>query len=203
MCSALWMWLGLHSLPVALASPLEFGEGTVLVYENVSGDEPSQFIIRLGRFRPDIVLEWESVSHQGTVHLHSKAVSGAPNLTVAGLFEPGIDHESDDIMTKWLPRELFEALADGQQVKVKLNNIAAKLKLEGKGTASVVVNKEEMQVPVVTIKDSRKGVWTVLDDAENPLLIRFETPYYHEELLRVATGQRNNLRWIKQLPPIK
>jgi hypothetical protein len=197
------MWLGVHSLPVALASPLDFGAGTVLVYQNVSGDEPSPFIIRVGRFRPDIVLEWESVSHQGTVHLYSRAVSKAPKLTVAGLFEPGIDHESDDIMTKWLPRELFDELAGGQQVKVTLNNIAAKLKLEGKGTASIVFNKEEIQVPVITIKDNRKGVWTVLDDGENPLLIRYETPYYHEELLRVATGQKNNLRWIKQLPPIK
>lgn len=203
MCSAIWMWLGVHSLSVALASPVELGEGTVLIYENVSGDEPAQFIIRLGRFRPDIVLEWESVSHQGTIHLYSGAVEDGPKLTVSGLFEPGIDQESDDVMTKWLSRDLFQEILGGQQIKVILNNLPAKLKLDRRDSAALIVNKEEVQVPVLVIKDSRKGVWTVLDDAANPLMIRYETPYYRETLLRIATGQKNNLRWIKQLPPIK
>ena len=203
MCSAIWMWLGLHSLSAAVAAPLEIGEGTVLIYENVSGDEPTQFIIRLARFQPDIVLEWESVSHQGTIHLYSEAVSGAPKLTVSALFEPGIDFESDDVMTKWLPRELFQEILDGNQTKALLNNLPAKFKLDRRETIPIVLNKEEVEVPVVVIEDSRRGVWTVLDDSANPLLIRYETPFYHEQLLRIATGQKNNLRWIRRVPPIK
>jgi hypothetical protein len=148
-------------------------------------------------------MEWESVSHQGTIHLYSSAVEDGPKLTLSGLFEPGIDHESGDLMTKWLSRELFQEVLGGKQVKVVLNNIPAKLQLDREDSVSVVVNKEDVQVPVLVIRDSRNGVWTVMNDAANPLMIRYENRYYHETLLRIATGQKNNLRWIKQLPPIK
>ena len=41
------------------------------------------------------------------------------------------------------------------------------------------------------------------DDPQDPLLLQYETPYYRETLKRVATDQKNSLRWIKKLPPVK
>jgi len=189
--------------PQLKAEKLEFSGGTVLVYDSTAGGEKSQLIIRLARFQPDIVLEWENLSYQGTIHFFKNAVQKARALTVSEPFDPGIDGEFPDRIAKWLPVKVYERLAAGSETKIQLNGIPAVLKPVGRESATVVVNKQSIEVPVLLLEDNRRGRWAFQDDASNPVLIRYETPYFLESLARVSTPETPSLRWIKKLPPIK
>jgi hypothetical protein len=184
-------------------SSLTFGAKTVLVYENQTGPECHEFVLRIARFQPDIFLEWESFNHQGTIHLRKKAVADARKLTVGGLFEAGVDVESKDVMTNWLSTALYYTLIDGGQAQVQLNRRKIKMTVIGEGTRQLVLNQVEIEVPVVRIKDNQNGSWVVHKNPRNPVLIEYQSPHYHMQLKRISTHTSNNLRWIRKLPPVK
>jgi hypothetical protein len=182
---------------------LTFAAKTVLVYENQTGPESHRFVVRLARFQPDIFLEWESFSHQGTIHLRKKAVADANKLTVGGLFEAGVDVESKDVMTNWLPAGLYSSLIDQGKAKAQLNRRKITMQLVGEGARQLVVNQVEVEVPVLLIEDSQGSSWIVHKDPRNPVLIEYRSQHYHMQLKRISTSESNNLRWIKKLPPVK
>ena len=184
-------------------SPLKFDEKTVLVYENEAGAERHQFVLRIARFRPDIFLEWESLNHQGTIHLRKKAVAGSKRLTVGGLFEAGVDVDSKNVMTNWFSVELFRQLVQGGEANVHLNKHKIKLRLAGEESRHLIVDGVDAKVPVIRIEDNQKGTWIVNKDPNNPVLIEYQSPHYHMRLKRISTSKSNNLRWIRQLPPVK
>jgi hypothetical protein len=173
------------------------------VYENQTGSEMHQFVVRIARFQPDILLEWESFNHQGTVHLRKKAVTDAKKLTVGGLFEAGVDMESKDVMTNWLSALLYRELIEGGEAKVQLNRRRIRMKLAGEETRQLVLNKTQVEIPVVRIEDSQNGSWIVHKDPRNPVLIEYQSPHYHMQLKRISTSESNSLRWIRKLPPVK
>ncbi len=185
------------------ASPLRFGPGTILIYENRAGEESNQFVLRIARFQPDIFLEWESVSHQGTIHLFQDAVEGARKLTLGGLFDPGVDAESKDQMTKWLSRETFEALKEGRELRMVLNSSPMRVSLTGRGVAELTVDGEVVEVPVIYLEDNRRGTWAFHANGANPVLIDYQNPYYRESLRQVFTNRPDSLRWIRRVPPVK
>jgi len=192
-----------RAFPEEDAGSLAFGEKTVLVYENRTGEENYQFVLRLARFRPDIFLEWESYSHQGTIHLRKKAVSEAKKITVGGLFEAGVDIDSKDVMTNWLSDQMFSQLIQDGGVTIWLNKHRIKMKLVGEETRELTVDKTRVDVPVVRIEDNQRGTWIVHKAKGNPVLIEYQTPHYHMRLTRISTSKSNNLRWVRQLPPVK
>lgn len=187
----------------AASTNLDFGEKTILVYENKTGGQSHQFVLRLARFLPDIYLEWESLNHQGTLHIYKKAVRDAKTFTVGGLFEAGLDLESKDTMTNWLPAKVYQELLEKGVARVKLNKQPLSLRLVKNGVHLVTLNKVEVEVPVVQLVDDRKGRWIVHRNGQNPVLLEYESPYYHSYLKRISTSRSNNLRWIKSLPPVK
>ena len=189
--------------PSAVAEILEISPKTILIYQTKSGQQERQFVLRIARFKPDIVLEWESLSHQGTVHLHRKAVEKATRFSVSKLFDPGVDSESGKETTKWLSRKMYDELINQGKVKITLNKISTQFQLKEKSTRQLVWNKVEIEVPVIVVEDSRRGVWAFHANPENPILIEYTTPYYHEKLARISTDGKNRLRWIRQLPPIR
>ena len=85
--------MAIATLAVAQAESkqIEFGENSILIYIHETEPGDTQFVLRIARFLPDIVLEWESLSHQGTIHLRKKAVEKGKGLTLSGLFDPGVD----------------------------------------------------------------------------------------------------------------
>lgn len=178
-------------------------KGTVLVYEVETQKETKPFVIRIARFRPDVVLEWESESHQGTVHFFRKALQEAETLMTAGVFEAGVDREIEDAAARWLPQKIYQDLQDKEEVRVRLNNFPSKLRRESRGTARLSWNGAEVEIPVLVLHDGRGGSWKFLDIAANPLLVEYRTRFYRESLVRIATENVSALRWIKQLPPIK
>jgi hypothetical protein len=185
------------------ADPVELKARTILIYENVSGGLPIPFIIRLGRAEPDIVLEWESRNHQGTLHMHRKAIESGRQLTLSDLFEIGVDLETDQATTKWLSQEIFQELVNLGSAQVRLNRIRGKLQLIGRDSRVIEVDGEDVEVPVLLVKDSRRGAWVFLNDPRNPLLLEYESPHYREALIRVSNSERNQLRWLRRLPPIR
>lgn len=181
---------------------LRLYEKSILVYSSIIDGENRQFVIRIARFLPDRVFEWENTAFQGTVHLHRSAVETAEKLTYGKLFEAGVEYESSDTVTKWLSGKMYRALSEGSPVKYKLNNLEAEFVLDGREVYKLMLDGEEMEIPAIRIKDSRKGVWLFQDDPDNPLLLKYVTPYFREELTRVSNSQNNQLRWIHKLPPV-
>jgi len=190
-------------IPATGASSLSFGEKTVLVYENQTGAESHQFVLRIARFRPDIVLEWESFNHQGTVHLRKSAVAGAKKFSVGGLFEAGVDIDSKDVMTNWFSVELFNRLVEEGEADVKLNSHKVKMRLVGEESRRLSVDQVPVDVPVIRVEDSQDASWVVNKDPQNPVLIEYTSRHYTMRLTRVSTSKSNNLRWIRKLPPVK
>lgn len=187
----------------AETKPVKFNENSILIYSNVSETGETQFVLRLARFSPDIVFEWESVSYQGTVHLRKKAFEEGKGLTLSKLFDPGVDSESKDDMTKWLSKALYDDLVNAGKAKVRLNRISTEFRFDRKITRPLRVDKKEVSVPAILVEDKRDGRWVFQDDRENPVLLEFSNSYYREFLKSVVTNQPGSLRWIRELPPVK
>lgn len=186
-----------------LGANLSLGPHTVLVYQNLAGKRESQFVLRLARYRPDILLEWESVSHQGTLHLYQQAVRESRKFAFTQLFEIGVDLESKDVMTVWLSQRMYEDLTDDGFAKIEFNRLPMKLKLEGEGTFTLTVDKKLRQIPVLYVRDDRNGQWTFHKDPDNPILVEYVSPYFRQYLQVISMQSKNSLRWIKKLPPVK
>jgi hypothetical protein len=187
----------------AESKQIELGENSILIYihENEPGD--TQFVLRIARFMPDIVFEWESLSHQGTIHLRKKAVEKGKGLTLSGLFDPGVDSESKDVMTTWLSKALFDELLKSGETKIKLNRLSTQFTLKGEIAYSLNVDKKEISVPAMVVVDARGGKWVFQKSRENPVLLEFSNEYYREFLKSLIVSQPGSLRWIQELPPVK
>ncbi len=186
-----------------LGNHLTLGPYVVLVYEDETQKGKSQFVLRLARYRPDIFLEWESVSYQGTLHLYRGAVKEARKFTFAQLFQSGVDMESRDVMTIWLSERIYRDLTRNGSAKISYNRLTVKMELEGEGTLPLTVDKQVRKIPVIQVRDDRNGLWSFHKDPDNPILVRYVSPYLHRYLKTVATGPKNKLRWIRELPPVK
>jgi len=180
------------------------GEKSILVYQSEDGKQrQSQFVLRLARYRPDIFLEWESLSHQGTLHLYRKAVREAKVFHLSSLFEVGVDMESGDAMTVWLSGKVYQELTETGSSKIRLNRLPVKLSLMEEGSFTLTVDKEVIEIPVIHVQDDRKGLWMFYKNPENPLLVAYHSTYFSQHLKTVSTASTNKLRWIQQLPPVK
>ncbi|RPI27494.1 MAG: riboflavin synthase [Acidobacteria bacterium] len=176
---------------------------TVLIYHSTVANKGSPMVLRVARFKPDIFVEWESVSHQGTVHLYQDAVAEGRKFIFDSLFDAGVDAESPDAMTVWLSDFMYKELKEKGQAKIAFNNLPLKLKVVGTGTYGLAVDKVEKQIPVITVEDERKNTWAIYDDPGNPLIVEYKTPRYRRYLKSINTSSWPGLKWIKQIPPVK
>lgn len=203
MWNAFFISVASLSLLAGSGTDLVLRPKTVLVYETRSGKEESQFVLRLARYHPDIFLEWESTSHQGTLHLYRKAVTEGKTFSLAGLFQIGVDMISEDTMTTWLSRRMYEDLVSDGEAKVVFNNHPVKLNVTGEGTYALRLNKVPQEISVIFVEDDRKGKWSLHKNPDNPILVEYESPYYRQRLKSVSTNAENRLRWIRKLPPVR
>ena len=185
------------------ASSFEVDANTILIYENTTRENTSQIVIRVARYQPDIVMEWETRVDQGTVHLYRRAVDQSRRFTLAGLFEVGVSSVSEDETTVWLSRTLYDQLATGKTQKITFNRTPLKMTPVRSESARILVNGEDLVSAVVVLKDDRRGEWVFLDDRENPLLVKYSSPFYVTELSKVVNPEKASLRWIKKLPPVQ
>lgn len=143
------------------------------------------------------------MAQQGTVHFYREAVEEGSGISLSRLFDNGIDLESEEMMSKWLPLAAYETLLREGRVQINLNNNSAQFDLIDEGTHQVTVDGQEMVLPVIHVKDNRRGSWIFYKNADNPLLIEYKTAYYHEFLKSITTQGNGDFRWIRQVPPIK
>jgi riboflavin synthase len=176
---------------------------TVLIYQNVTAGRETPMIVRVARFKPDIFMEWESTSHQGTIHLYQEAVRNGKTYIIESLFEAGVDAESPQAVTLWLSEKMFRELREKGQAKINLNNVGTKIRLTGTETYQLQVDKKGVEVPVIRLEDERKNVWIFQDDSTNPLLLEFSTTRYRRYLKSVVTSSWTGLKWIKEVPPVR
>ncbi len=199
----IWAGIFILSSTLVLANTLPLGPNTTLVYQNCSGNQCSPFVLRLARFQPDVVLEWESVKHQGTLHLYRRAVEEGHKFTFIRLFEVGTDMESKDVMTVWLSKRIYLELTETGTSKIKLNSLPVRMSVRGEGTYHVSVDETEREVPTLYVDDDRNGSWVFHQDPENPILLEYKTPHFRQHLKSVFKTSRTKLRWIKEIPPVK
>jgi len=175
----------------------------VLIYHSRVANKETPTILRVARFKPDIFVEWESVNHQGTIHLYQEAVQDGRKFILESLFDAGVDAESPDAMTMWLSTRMYRELKENGHTRIELNRLPLKMKVVGTGTFDLVVDKQQIQIPVLTVEDERKNTWVFYDDPENPLMVEYKTPRYRKYLKSVSTSSWPGLKWIKQIPPVK
>ena len=193
----------LLSVPPLLGEGLSLGEKSVLVYREKNGDITTELVVRLARLRPDLVLEWESVSNQGTVHVFRKALATSRNFTLRQLFEVGVDMESSERITVLLSDFLFSELQNQSAFKVVVNRTPVKWEVVGEETFLLELDDQSTAFPGIRVKDNRRGSWLFLNDAGAPLLLEYVTPYFQQQLVSVTSKGELGLRWIRKKPPIK
>jgi riboflavin synthase len=197
--ASLFLVMGAVLFGASLPDPGE----TVLIYRSETGGRETPMVVRVARFKPDIFIEWESTSHQGTVHLYQEAVRNGKNYVIEGLFEAGVDSESPEAVTLWLSDKMFKDLREKGQAKIKLNNVQTRIRVVGTETYQLEVDKKGREVQALRLEDERRNVWIFQDDSANPILLEFSTPRYRKYLKSVITASWPGLKWIKQAPPVR
>ena len=182
---------------------IEVPPNTVLIYKHTTQLGSKQFVIRVARYQPDIVLEWESHTDQGTVQIYGKAVESAGGFTLSSLFQVGMHNDARKVTTLWLSRSMFDRVRSGKSVKIDYNQAPLKLKIREHSRHTVTVNGVGQEVDALQVDDNRRGTWLLLDDRQNPLVLKYTSPYFESQLTKVLNTGKEKLRWIKTLPPIK
>lgn len=200
-CTLILLWFLLlfpgGSLLWAGSSIPELQQGTVLVWLSESGDTQYQFVLRIAQRLSDCFFEWEGQTNQGTVYLPAEVMQRSRHYSTNRLFQTGIDTQSRQEIVYWFSRELLQDLKQNQKISFFLDSIKARLTYLRQDVFTLEINREKKSVPVIVASDSRKGEWWILDEAENPLVLRRKIYAFHEYLSSIDTTQRDSLRWIK------
>src|SRR5262249_30731514 len=98
----------------------------------------------------------------------------------------------------WLSKEIFQELAGAGRVRVKLDSIDSVMTLARREALTVMVNKEEVELPTLVVSDSRGGEWWFYDNAENPLFLKRTLRNFTQSVKSITTNRKNTLRWIKE-----
>ena len=191
------------SSQAAGAGTLEIGPNSVLIYKSYSGPVKREWILRLARFGPDVVLEWESFANQGTLHLFRNSVLNGTSFSLFGLFEPGVEKESKKVMTVWVSRKTYGELVNTGRTRIKVNRFPRKLELLEEDRFRLSMNRRLHEVPVIRAEDDRGAEWVLLKDPKNPILLEYTERKYRLALTSFQTRSQVSLRWLRRLPPVK
>jgi len=176
----------------------QFGLGTVLVWKIEGAEYEETFVARLASFSPDRFFEWEnSAGQQGTVFMPERAVAEAKGYEISSQFATGKDKKTRNETTLWLSRRVFIELKEKKTARWNLNGVETRLKFIEEASVSVEVNRNVTELPVIRAADDRNGIWSFLNQQENPLMVHYEIRNYRQTLASVTTGAPDALRWIK------
>ncbi len=185
------------------AGSLEVGPNSVLIYKSYSGPVEREWILRVARFGPDVVLEWESYANQGTLHLFRNSVLKGTSFSLFGLFEPGVEKESKKVMTVWVSRKTYGELVATGRTRIKVNRFPRQLELLEEDRFRLRLNRRPYEVPVIRVEDDRGAEWVLLKDPDNPILLEYTERKYRLALTSFQTRSQVALRWLRRLPPVK
>ena len=191
------------SSQAAGAGALEIGPNSVLIYKSYSGHVKREWILRVARFGPDVVLEWESFANQGTLHLFRNSVLNGTSFSLFGLFEPGVEKESKKVMTVWVSRKTYGELVNTGRTRIKVNRFPRKLELLEEDLFRLSMNRRLHEVPVIRAEDDRGAEWVLLKDPNNPILLEYTERRYRLALTSFLSRSQVSLRWLRRLPPVK
>ncbi len=182
---------------------IEMQPNTVLIYNRTNQLGSKEFVVRVARFKPDAVLEWESSTDQGTVQIYGEALESAEGFTLSSLFQVGMHNDARKVTTLWLSRSMFDRARSKGFVEIDYNRVPLSMKMRDSSRQRIVVNGREEEVDTIVLRDNRGGEWLLLDDRNNPLVLQYKSPYFESRLMRILNTGQEKLRWIKTLPPIR
>ncbi len=174
-----------------------FGSDTVLVWKTQNQEYSSEFVVRIAEFMPNRFFEWEDTRAQGTIFLPEDSVLKAKGYISSGLFQPGIDIQSEDATTLWLSRKAYTELKKKKKIKHKIDRVQAWITYQGVAQFQVKVNRSETLLPVIRTKDDRGSERWFLDQEDNPLMVKHLVRTYTKTLHSITTDRSNTLRWIR------
>ncbi len=175
----------------------DFGRDTVLVWKIQNLEFSFNFVVRIAEFLPDRFLEWEDEKTQGTLFMPSKDIQGATGYMNTQLFEAGLDTRGKNATTLWLSRRIFEELKRKKKAKINIDGVQSLALLQGEDHFTVEVNGASVVVPAIRVSDDRGAERWFLDQAENPLLLKYMVRKFTQTLASITTDRPNTLRWIK------
>ena len=175
-----------------------FGRDTVLVWKvQIQEEDTREFVVRIAEFLPDRFLEWEDATTQGTIFMPNRALTSAKIFVNASLFEGGVDTKGKDKTTLWLSQQIYRDLKAKQRLKLSLDSVDGWFTVEGTDQITVEVNRAQMNLPVLNVKDDRGSLRSFLDFESNPLMVRHTVRTFSQTLTSITTDRPNTLRWIK------
>lgn len=175
----------------------EFGKGTVLVWEVLLQDVTREFVVRIARFTPDRLIEWEDMRSQGTVLILNRDLLEAGGYLNKKLFMPGKDTKSDHATTLWLSRKTYRTLKEKQKAQCKIDQVPGRMNYVGDGKITVEVDGSPTVLPIMIVQDDRGSEKWFLDQEDNPLMMKNTLRQYAQTLVSITTNQPDALRWLK------
>lgn len=177
---------------------LSFDRDTVIVWTGENRGYNYDFVIRLAVWQPERYFEWENKTTQGTVLLGSKALNSSRSFYASKFFDAGADVKVNNETTIWISRDVFNELEQNGRVKMKVDGLDSFLTLVGRDKLEAVVNQQTLSLPTVVARDGRGGEWWFLDDADNPILLKYKFRTFTQTIKSITTNKKNTLRWIKE-----
>ncbi|MBI1745798.1 MAG: hypothetical protein HYR55_04325 [Acidobacteria bacterium] len=184
--------------PTGAGALFRFDRDTVIVWRAEMQEAGYDFVVRIAQFEPKRLFEWESSANQGVVLLDPSAIQSSRSFQTSKLFSAGSETKSKDETAIWLSKEAFRELADAGHVQVKLDSIANTWRIIRRETVPLQVNREEVQIPVIVVADSRGGEWAFYDHPDNPFFVRHTIRGFTQAIKSITTNRKNTLRWLKE-----
>ena len=171
---------------LVLAAPL------VIEYEGSPRQGKTQYLIRILQLEPELRAEWEEGFKLGAYSVDRRALDGSRQFLRLSALENGREIALSGTVNM-LSRALFDALAGGGRVSLKLHLTDGWLERTGEETFAL----DGLRLPAIAAKDSLGRTYLFLDNRDFSLLLQYATPYYSERLVRCVSDANIPFKWYK------
>ena len=167
----------------------------VLEYESVSGGNTFRCVFRIQAVAPDLRVEWEEDFKLGAFIVPAKVLEESREFLRRSALANGREVVMKSTVLV-LGRELFDAVAGGEKVVLKIQGVEGWLQKDG----AKIYEIDGMSLPALVCRDNIGRTYVFQDCREFPLLLEYQTPHYHERLSRTFEGPKVIFRWFKTKP---
>ncbi len=179
----------------AAQKPLVPAGPAVLEYESDSASGNTRCVFRIQAVAPDLRVEWEEDFKLGAFIVPAQVLEKSREYLRRAALANG-----REVVMKApvlvLGRELFDAVARGEKAVLKIQGVEGWLRKDG----AKVYEIDGMSLPALVCRDNIDRIYVFQDCREFPLLLEYQTPYYHERLTRTLEGRGVIFRWFKTKP---
>ena len=168
---------------------------TVLEFEGTLPGSSIRCVFRLQSIAPDLRAEWEEDFKLGAFTVPARVLESSREFNRRSTLPNGRE-EVLKAPVLVLGQQVFDELARGDQVPIKIHQVAGWLRKE----SSTVFEVGDLRLPALVCTDNLGRTYIFQDSREFPLLLEYRNPHYQERLTRVHSGRDVIFRWFKSSP---